>query len=109
MNLFITDSAAQEVKKFLATEQVNNDGGLRVRVRPGGCSGLQYVLEIDDAPQANDEVIESHGLRFFVDFISAQHLDNVQIDFVSSVMGSGFTFNNPNAQGGCGCGSSFSV
>lgn len=109
MNLQITDSAALEVKKFLEAEQVTTDGGLRVRVVPGGCSGFQYAMNIEEAPQATDEVIETSGLRVFVDMFSAQYLDNVQIDYVNSVMGSGFTFNNPNSQGGCGCGSSFSA
>ncbi|MEY4167359.1 MAG: HesB/IscA family protein [Blastocatellia bacterium] len=109
MNLMITDSAALEVKKFLETEQINGTGGLRLSVKPGGCSGLQYGMHIEEAPKERDEVVEAAGLRFFVDMFSAQYLDNVEIDYVNSVMGSGFTFNNPNAQGGCGCGSSFSA
>lgn len=109
MNLMITDSAALEVRKFLEAEQVTGDGGLRVRVVPGGCSGFQYAMNIEEAPQATDEVVETSGLRVFVDMFSAQYLENVEIDYVNSVMGSGFTFNNPNAQGGCGCGSSFSA
>ena len=109
MNLSLTDNAASEVKKFLDAENVGNEGGLRVRVVPGGCSGFQYAMNIEEAPQGNDEVIESGGLRVFIDMFSAQYLENVQIDYVNSVMGSGFTFNNPNASGGCGCGSSFSA
>ncbi len=109
MNLTLTETAASEVQKFLEAESVGNEGGLRVRVVPGGCSGFQYAMNIEEAPQGNDEVIESAGLRVFVDMFSAQYLENVQIDYVNSVMGSGFTFNNPNAAGGCGCGSSFTV
>ena len=109
MILTLTDTAASEVKKFLETENVGMDGGLRVRVVPGGCSGFQYAMNIEASPQANDEVVESSGLRVFVDMFSAQYLENVQIDYVNSVMGSGFTFNNPNASGGCGCGSSFTA
>lgn len=109
MNLTLTETAASEVHKFLEAENVGTDGGLRVRVVPGGCSGFQYAMNIEEAPQGNDEVIESGGLRVFVDMFSAQYLENVQIDYVNSVMGSGFTFNNPNATGGCGCGSSFTV
>ena len=109
MTLTLTDTAASEVKKFLEAENVGNDGGLRVRVVPGGCSGFQYAMNIEEAPQVNDEVVESSGLRVFVDMFSAQYLENVQIDYVNSVMGSGFTFNNPNATGGCGCGSSFTA
>ncbi|NDD63771.1 MAG: iron-sulfur cluster assembly accessory protein [Acidobacteria bacterium] len=109
MNLTFTDSAALEIKKFLDAEQVSESGGLRVKVRPGGCSGFQYGMEIEEAPQERDEVVETCGLRVIIDMFSAQYLDNVQIDYVNNVMGSGFTFNNPNAQGGCGCGSSFSA
>ena len=109
MILTITDTAAQEVKKFMEAEKVTEQAGLRVRVVPGGCSGFQYAMNIEEAPAATDEVVESGGLRVFVDMFSAQYLDQVQIDFVSSVMGSGFTFNNPNATGGCGCGSSFNA
>jgi iron-sulfur cluster assembly protein len=109
MILTLTDTAATEVKKFLEAESVSNEGGLRVRVVPGGCSGFQYAMNIEEAPQATDEVVETGGLRVFVDMFSAQYLENVQIDYVNSVMGSGFTFNNPNATGGCGCGSSFTA
>ena len=87
----------------------DRDGGLRVRVVPGGCSGFQYAMNIEEAPQNNDEVVEAAGMRVFVDMFSAQYLENVQIDYVNNVMGSGFTFNNPNASGGCGCGTSFTV
>jgi iron-sulfur cluster assembly accessory protein len=109
MTLTLTETAASEVKKFLDAESVSNDGGLRVRVVPGGCSGFQYAMNIEEAPQTTDEIVETGGLRVFVDMFSAQYLENVQIDYVNSVMGSGFTFNNPNASGGCGCGSSFTV
>ena len=67
MILTMTDSAASEVKKFLEAENVGMEGGLRVRVVPGGCSGFQYAMNIEETPQANDEVVESSGLRVFVD------------------------------------------
>lgn len=109
MNLTLTENAAGEVKKFIEAENVGNDGGLRVRVVPGGCSGFQYAMNIEETAQATDEVVETAGFKVFVDMFSAQYLDGVQIDYVNSVMGSGFTFNNPNASGGCGCGSSFTA
>ena len=109
MNLELTENAVSEVRKFIEGENVGTEGGLRVRVVPGGCSGFQYGMNIEEAPQATDEVIETAGLRVFVDMFSAQYLEGVQIDYVSSVMGAGFTFNNPNASGGCGCGSSFTA
>ena len=109
MNLVLTDAAAAEVKKFMADEELPDQGGLRVRVIPGGCSGFQYAMEIEEAPQEDDSVVDIKGIKVFVDMFSAQYLDNVEIDYVSSVMGSGFTFKNPNATGGCGCGSSFTA
>jgi iron-sulfur cluster assembly accessory protein len=109
MNLNLTEAAATEVKKFMSDEELPENGGLRVRVVPGGCSGFQYAMEIEEAPREDDSVVELRGVKVFVDMFSAQYLDNVEIDYVSSVMGSGFTFKNPNSTGGCGCGSSFSA
>ncbi|HSR42430.1 MAG TPA: iron-sulfur cluster assembly accessory protein, partial [Longimicrobiales bacterium] len=83
--------------------------GLRVAVLPGGCSGFQYGLNIEEAPEVDDEILEQAGVKIFVDPFSAQYLDGVEIDYVTSMMGSGFSFRNPNAVGGCGCGSSFTV
>jgi iron-sulfur cluster assembly protein len=109
MELTITDNAISEVKKFMTNESVGNEAGLRIRVVPGGCSGFSYSMQIEEAPRQGDEIYDQSGLRVFVDMFSRQYLEGVQIDYVSSVMGSGFTFSNPNATGSCGCGSSFSV
>ena len=109
MNLLLTESAANEVKKFMEAEELPAEGGLRVRVLPGGCSGFQYAMEVEEGAQEDDEVVSLHGVRVFVDMFSAQYLDGVEIDYVNGIMGSGFTFKNPNASGGCGCGSSFSA
>src|SRR5918993_5285093 len=110
MSLDVTESAIGEIKKFMAGEEgLPETAGLRVRVVPGGCSGFQYSLNIEEESKPNDHVIESNGVRMFVDMFSAQYLNGVQIDYVTNVMGSGFTFNNPNATGGCGCGSSFTA
>ena len=109
MELVLTETAVSEVKKFMEAENPGDQGGLRVRVVPGGCSGFQYAMNIEEAAADTDEVIEKDGLKVFVDMFSAQYLNGVEIDYVSNVMGSGFTFNNPNSSGGCGCGSSFSA
>jgi iron-sulfur cluster assembly protein len=109
MQLMITDNAMQEVKKFIEAENLGQDGGLRVRVVPGGCSGFQYAMNLEETAAETDEVIEKDGVKVFVDMFSAQYLNGVEIDYVNNVMGSGFTFNNPNATGGCGCGSSFTA
>jgi iron-sulfur cluster assembly protein len=80
MNLQLTDTAAAEVKRFFAEEEdMPAEGGLRVRVIPGGCSGFQYAMEVEEAPQEDDAVVEAKGVRVFVDMFSAQYLDNVEL------------------------------
>lgn len=110
MTLIVTEPAATEIKKFMANEEgLPETAGLRVRVVPGGCSGFQYSLNIEEESRQGDFVLNEKGVRLFVDMFSAQYLNGVQIDYVSGVMGSGFTFNNPNATGSCGCGTSFTA
>lgn len=108
--LIITPVAVTEVKRFMDAEGVSPEqGGLRVSVQPGGCSGFKYSLVIEDSTAEDDVVLAQDGFKVFVDPFSAQYLSGVTIDYVSSMQGSGFTFNNPNSTGGCGCGSSFSA
>ena len=110
MTLIVTEPAAAEIKKFMASEEgLPETSGLRVRVVPGGCSGFQYSLNIEEESRLGDFILNEHGVRLFVDMFSAQYLNGVQIDYVSGVMGSGFTFTNPNATGSCGCGTSFTA
>ena len=106
----VTAAASTEVKKFMEQENVDPaKGGLRVSVQPGGCSGFKYGLLIEDAPAEDDLIVEQSEWKVFVDPFSAQYLNGVVIDYVSSMQGSGFTFKNPSSTGGCGCGSSFSA
>ena len=108
--LTLTDKAADEVRKFIAAEQVPADtAGLRVSVLPGGCSGFKYSLNIEERALEDDMVMDVNSVRLFIDGFSAQYLAGITIDYVSSMQGSGFTFSNPNATGGCGCGSSFTA
>ena len=108
--LVLTPRAAEEVGKFIAAEQVPDEtAGLRVSVLPGGCSGFKYSLNIEERALDDDMVHEINGVRVFVDGFSAQYLAGITIDYVTSMQGSGFTFTNPNATGGCGCGSSFTA
>src|SRR3979409_834753 len=106
VTLNVTEPAAGEIKKFMAREEVPPEtAGLRVRVVPGGCSGFQYSLNIEEESRQGDFVLDDKGVRLFVDMFSAQYLNGVEIDYVQNVMGSGFTFKNPNSTGSCGCGS----
>ena len=110
LELAVTPSAAAEISKFMEGEEdLPETSGLRVRVVPGGCSGFQYSLNIEEESRQGDYIVEKEGVRLFVDMFSAQYLNGITIDYVTNMMGSGFTFENPNATGGCGCGSSFSA
>ena len=108
--LTLTDNAVVEVRKFMEAEQVPAEsGGLRVSVLPGGCSGFKYSLNIEERAVEDDAVLEVNGVRVFVDAFSMQYLNGVSIDYVTAMQGSGFSFHNPNATGGCGCGTSFTA
>ncbi|HUF67019.1 MAG TPA: iron-sulfur cluster assembly accessory protein [Longimicrobiales bacterium] len=109
MTITVSHTAAGEVQRFMDEQGATNAAGLRVAVLPGGCSGFQYGLNIEDEAQDDDDILESNGVRLFVDPFSGQYLDGVEIDYVTTMMGAGFTFKNPNASGGCGCGSSFTA
>ena len=105
----VTPTAVAEVRRYMEEQGATESAGLRVGVLPGGCSGFQYGLNIEDEAGEDDMILESNGVKLFVDPFSLQYLAGVEIDYVSTFQGSGFTFNNPNASGGCGCGSSFTV
>src|SRR5215208_1239065 len=110
VTLELTETAAAEVKKFMSSEEgLPETSGLRVRVVPGGCSGFQYSLNIEEESREGDFILDGKRVRMCVDMFSAQYLNGVEIDYVSGVMGSGFTFKNPNATGSCGCGTSFTA
>ena len=110
MTLEVTDAAVSEIKKFMSGEEgLPETAGLRVRVVPGGCSGFQYSLNIEEDSRQGDFILDRGGIKLFVDMFSGQYLNGVKIDYVTGVMGSGFTFTNPNATGSCGCGSSFTA
>ena len=109
MQINLTPTAVSTVQQFLQEQGAEDGAGLRVAVLPGGCSGFQYGLNIEDAPENDDEILDVEGLKVFIDPFSAQYLEGVEIDYVTTMMGSGFTFKNPNASSGCGCGSSFTT
>jgi iron-sulfur cluster assembly accessory protein len=109
VGITVTATAVSEVRRYMEENGAAETAGLRVGVLPGGCSGFQYGLNIEDEAAEDDMVVEANGLRLFVDPFSMQYLGGVEIDYVTTFQGSGFTFNNPNSSGGCGCGSSFTV
>jgi iron-sulfur cluster assembly protein len=102
----LSDAAATKLRELTA-EEANPAIGLRVYVYSGGCSGFRYGMMLEDAPTAEDVTIEANGIRVYVDGQSTQYLKGAEIDYLDTLMGAGFTVNNPNAVSGCGCGSSF--
>jgi len=103
----VTPKAVEKVKEIMA-QQTPLPGGLRVAVVGGGCSGFSYSMQFD-TPTAQDKTLEVDGLKVFVDPMSLMYLDGCEVDYVETLEGSGFKFNNPNVKSTCGCGSSFSV
>jgi iron-sulfur cluster assembly accessory protein len=104
--LSLTDAAATKLHE-LTKEEPNPEVGLRVYVYSGGCSGYRYGMMLEDAPTADDQILSANGVRVYVDTNSIGLLQGSQIDYVDTLMGAGFTVNNPNAVAACGCGSSF--
>jgi iron-sulfur cluster assembly protein len=91
----------------LTKDETNPSIGLRVYVYSGGCSGFRYGMMLEDAPTPEDRILEASGIKVYVDGQSVDLLQGSQIDYVDTLMGAGFTVNNPNAVSACGCGSSF--
>jgi iron-sulfur cluster assembly protein len=104
----LTDTASTKVREIMS-QQNPAPTALRVAVVGGGCSGFSYHMAFDNAENPSDNVYEFEGLKVFVDQMSEMYLDGVQIDYIESIEGAGFKFNNPNVKSTCGCGSSFSV
>ena len=104
----VSDEAAEKIRNLLNREGTPGRG-LRVAVRGGGCSGFQYKLEFEEAAGDMDQVIESNGVRIFVDPKSSLYLNGVILRYDDGLMGAGFQVENPNARTTCGCVESFSV
>ena len=102
----LSDAAVAKLSE-LTKEEADPNVGLRVYVYSGGCSGYRYGMMLEDQPAEEDVKVESKGINVYVDPQSTQLLQGSEIDYVDTLMGAGFTVNNPNAVSGCGCGSSF--
>jgi len=102
----LTETAAGKVKELLH-EEGRFDIALRVAVQPGGCSGLRYAMYLDDDVSEKDVTEEQFGVRVAIDRMSVPYLKEAKIDFVDTLEASGFTIDNPMAQGTCACGHSF--
>ena len=102
----ITDAALDAIKDAIANEELPEAHSLRVGLRGGGCAGFEYVLDFT-SPRPHDFIMDFGGIIIYMDPVSATHLEGTTIDYVTSLMGMGFKFINPNATKTCGCGSSF--
>ena len=107
MSVSLTPAAARHVAKSLSKR--GSGIGLRLAVKTSGCNGFAYALEFVDAPNADDECFETHGVKVIVDPRSLGMLSGTELDFVREGLNEGFKFNNPNAKANCGCGESFAV
>lgn len=107
MSITLTEQAASHVKRFLS--ETGHDDGLRIKVKPTGCSGFMYVVEPVNNVTTTDKVFESQGVRVVVDDQSLPLLSGTELDYTREGLNEGFKFHNPNVKQTCGCGESFSI
>jgi iron-sulfur cluster assembly protein len=106
----ISENAGKLIRKMVEKNGLAPEGGLRIGIKAGGCSGLSYVFAWEAAPRTGDHVIAGpEGSKVFVDPKSYTFIDGTTLDYDTSLVSRGFLFDNPNAKGTCGCGVSFSV
>ena len=107
--LQVTPKAVERIRSAMAKEGISpEEGGLRLGVMGGGCSGLSYSIRFDTQPRERDRIYEFDGVRVFVDPKSFLYLHGMTLDYEETLMRQGFNFVNPNSSRSCGCGSSFS-
>jgi iron-sulfur cluster assembly protein len=104
----LADSAVKRLRDLIE-QQKTPEGGLRISVKGGGCSGLSYAMEWADRPRERDRVFERDGARVFVDSKSLLYVKESELAFEQGLMSTGFKIQNPNVKASCGCGESFSV
>ena len=106
----VTANAVKRIRVILAKEGISTEeGGLRLGVKGGGCSGLSYAIAFDSHPRERDRIFTFDGVRVFIDPQSFVYLNGMTLDYVETLMRQGFNFINPNSARSCGCGTSFSV
>ena len=106
----LTERAALRIRELLAKEGVAPEqGGMRLGVQGGGCSGLSYAMRLEKQPRERDNIFEEFGARIFVDPRSLDYLKGTTLEYEETLMRQGFVFQNPNAARSCGCGTSFTV
>jgi len=105
----ITENAAAKIKQLLAADEEKKKEGLRLKVVGGGCSGLQYKMDLQDGPANRDILVESAGIKVVVDPKSALYVTGSELDYVDALQDGGFKVKNPNAATSCSCGESFSA
>ena len=104
----VTAKAAEKIQEFMKEESEKPEY-LRVYVQGGGCSGLSYGMGFETKPEEDDTVIEENGVKLLIDSYSQDHLKGANVDYIESLMGSGFKINNPNVTKSCSCGHSFNT
>lgn len=102
----VTPKAADKIREFMK-EEAESPEYLRVYVQGGGCAGLSYGMGFEKSPEDDDLVMEENGVKLLVDSYSLDHLRGANVDYIESLMGSGFKINNPNVSKSCSCGHSF--
>ena len=105
----VSASAKEYINNLLAQEKTDGNSFVRVGVKGGGCSGLEYKLSFDNETKAGDEIFEDKGIKIVVDMKSLLYLYGTELDYSGGLNGKGLTFNSPNATRRCSCGESFSV
>ena len=104
----LSDNAASRIKEIMSSAE-KNSLGVRVSVKSGGCAGMSYVMEYTTKVNPNDEVIESKGVKVFIDSAATMYLLGTEMDYKKEELSSSFVFNNPNETERCGCGESFKI
>jgi iron-sulfur cluster assembly protein len=105
----VSDNAKEYISRLMADQKSGDGTFVRVGVKSGGCSGLEYQLDFDSSPKEGDQVFEDKGVKVVVDIKSLLYLYGTELDYSGGLNGKGLFFNNPNASRTCSCGESFAV